>query len=422
MSSKTEQKIRVIITDNIPLYPPIQGGSHRIFNLYNPLPHNFVLNYIGAASHRIEPVSARINELIIPASNSDKVNHLLIDLLGQNKKWLRGGSLYDYGLRFVLRFNKRFRHEMDKLAKGSDVLIASHPWFFTFIKKYKDKILVYDSHNCEYELLKRRMTGFLWGEIMIFWAKLIEKEACERSYLVLACSQNDKEQLMKYYKIKANKIYVIPNPVDTSKVKPASLQEKARAKAELGLKGKKTVLFIATNFFANNAAADFIVDELAKNMPNFTFLFAGSVKTHFEKTREELPENVVLYGRIPQEDLMNVLMASDIAINPVMHGSGICIKTLDYMAAGIPIVSTQRGMRGINAKNKEHALICKLKDFKDSIVLLYKDQSLRNRLVKNSLLAVKKEFDCKVISQKLAGILERALDEHTTTPKAKTKK
>lgn len=410
MSAKKEKEndIRVLITDNIPLYPPLQGGSHRIYTLYTPLPKNFILNYIGAASHKIEPVRARINELIIPASSSDKVNHLLIDLFGQNKKWLKGGSLYDLGLRFVLKFNRRFKDEMDQLAKESDILIASHPWFFTFIKKYKDKILIYDSHNCEYELLKRKMNTFPFGKIMVFWTKLVEREACRKSTLLLACSERDKKQLMKYYGLKGKEIHVIPNPVNTQEVKPASQKGKAESKKKLGLEGKTTVLFVATNFFANNAAADFIIDELAKRMPSFTFLFVGDVKTHFERTRENLPENVILYGRIPQEKFLLVLKATDLAINPVQYGSGICIKTLDYMAAGLPIVSTPRGMRGIRAQKDKHAIICEWKDFRKKIMMLDKNRKLQKKIIDNARKLVKKEFDAKVVNRRLAKILENA--------------
>jgi len=409
---KKKKEIGILITDNIPLYPPIQGGSHRIYNLYNPLPKKFVLNYIGAASHRIKPINARISELVVQVTDSDKINHFLVGFFGQNKKWLRGGSLYDLGLRFVLKFNKNFRKEMDRLAEKSDILIASHPWFFTLIKKYKDKILIYDSHNCEYELLKRKMKGFLLGEIMISWSKRIEREACRKSTLLLACSGRDKKQLMKYYGLKNKEIHVIPNPVNTEEVRLASQKEQAEARKKLGLEGRKTVLFIATNFFANNVAADFVVDKLAKKMPDFTFLFVGSIKTHFEVTQKKLPKNVVVYGRIPQEELLKTLRATDIAINPVRYGSGICIKSLDYMAAGIPIVSTPRGMRGIPAKNKKHAIICELKGFRANIRALYNNKQLNKRMVKNARVLVKKEFDSRVVAGRLARIFEKAMKKY----------
>ena len=412
MSAKKEKKIKVLITDNIHLYPPLQGGPHRIYTLYNPLPDKFVLNYLGAASHKIKPVKARINELVIPAAKSDKINHFLVYLFGQNKKWLKGGSSYDLGLRFILKFNRRFKKNMDGLAKESDILIASHPWFFTFIKKYKDKILIYDSHNCEYELLKKKMNSFLLGKIMVFWTKMVEKEACKKSNLLIACSERDKRQLIKYYGLKGKEIHVISNPVNTQEVKPASQKEKTESKKKLGLKGKRTVLFVATNFFANNAAADFIIDELAKKMPNFTFIFVGDVKTHFERTRENLPKNVILYGKVPQEQFLIVLRATDIAINPVLYGSGICIKTLDYMAAGLPVVSTPRGIRGIHAQNNKHAVICDWKDFRKKIIILYKNNKLQSKLIDNARKLVKKEFDAKIVSRKLAIILEKAKKEN----------
>jgi glycosyltransferase involved in cell wall biosynthesis len=408
-NTKEKKQIKVLITDNIPLYPPIQGGSHRIYHLYKPLPERFVINYLGATSHRIEPIKARINELIIPASESDKINKMLVAVLGQNKKWLRGGSLYDLGMRLVLKFNKRFMREVDKLAEESDVLIASHPWFFTVIKKHKDKALIYDSHNCEYELLKHRMSGFMLGRIMLACTKRVEKEACRKSDLILACSETDKRQLMEYYHIDDNKIEVMPNPVNTKDIRPASAKEKESAKKKLGLEGRTTVLFIATNFFANNSAADFIVDELAKKMPELTFLIVGTVKTHFDRTRKELLDNIVLFGRVEQEKLLTILRATDIAINPVMTGSGICIKSLDYMAAGLPIVSTSIGMRGIATKDGVHAVICEPSSFRKNLKRINDNPRLHALLAKNARKLAEQEFDAGVISKRLAVILEKCV-------------
>ena len=37
----------------------------------------------------------------------------------------------------------------------------------------------------------------------------------------------------------------------------------------------------------------------------------------------------------------------DLAINPVTTGSGTNLKMLDYMAAGVPVLSTPHGARGL---------------------------------------------------------------------------
>jgi glycosyltransferase involved in cell wall biosynthesis len=46
------------------------------------------------------------------------------------------------------------------------------------------------------------------------------------------------------------------------------------------------------------------------------------------------------------EDLSRVLAASDVALNPVTFGSGSNLKLPEYLAAGLPVVTTPIGMRG----------------------------------------------------------------------------
>jgi glycosyltransferase involved in cell wall biosynthesis len=138
-------------------------------------------------------------------------------------------------------------------------------------------------------------------------------------------------------------------------------------------------------------------------------LIAGSVKTHLERTKKILPQNVIVFGRVEQDKLLEIMRASDIAINPVATGSVICIKSLDYMAAGIPIVSTPVGMRGIPAKDKVHAMICGLESFDSSIRRLMKDGLLRKSMSANSRRLVEKEFDVNVVSRRLGAIIEKTL-------------
>jgi glycosyltransferase involved in cell wall biosynthesis len=51
------------------------------------------------------------------------------------------------------------------------------------------------------------------------------------------------------------------------------------------------------------------------------------------------------------------LKAADLAVVPLLEGGGTRMKIIDYFAAGIPVISTAKGIEGIPAVNGEHALI-----------------------------------------------------------------
>jgi hypothetical protein len=103
-------------------------------------------------------------------------------------------------------------------------------------------------------------------------------------------------------------------------------------------------IFIGSSYGPNIQAADFIAQKLAPTMPNVTFVIAGGVG---QGMKSALP-NVCITGRLSEDDKISWLRASDIAINPMMSGSGTNIKMFDFMAMGLPAVTTETGARGID--------------------------------------------------------------------------
>ncbi|NHW88881.1 MAG: glycosyltransferase family 4 protein [Archaeoglobales archaeon] len=57
------------------------------------------------------------------------------------------------------------------------------------------------------------------------------------------------------------------------------------------------------------------------------------------------------------DDIYELLVASDIAIVPILSGSGTRVKIMDYLNVGLPIVTTKKGIEGIEAENGKHAII-----------------------------------------------------------------
>jgi glycosyltransferase involved in cell wall biosynthesis/GT2 family glycosyltransferase len=121
-----------------------------------------------------------------------------------------------------------------------------------------------------------------------------------------------------------------------------------------------------------------------------------------------LPPNVDLLGVIPQEQLYTVLRASDIALNPVMMGSGTNLKLLQYMAAGLPIISTQAGIRGIE-RGAEVCLVTERVLFADALDVLLKDSELRRGLGKLAREEAERSYDWTVVTERAAQGVTKSL-------------
>jgi glycosyltransferase involved in cell wall biosynthesis len=132
-------------------------------------------------------------------------------------------------------------------------------------------------------------------------------------------------------------------------------------KKKLKLRGSKAAIFLGTDYPPNVEAATFIITEVAPYIPEVDFIIAGSVGQG--RGSSDLPGNVTVTGFLTEETKLEFLLASDVGVNPMLSGSGTNIKMFDFMAAGLPIVSTDVGGRGIEQGSYRAIRICEPKDF-----------------------------------------------------------
>ena len=73
------------------------------------------------------------------------------------------------------------------------------------------------------------------------------------------------------------------------------------------------------------------------------------------------------------------------AVVPLRSGSGIAMKLLDAMRAGVPVVSTSAGARGLAVRDGEELLLADgAEALADAILRLARDETLRQRLVSSA--------------------------------------
>lgn len=77
------------------------------------------------------------------------------------------------------------------------------------------------------------------------------------------------------------------------------------------------------------------------------------------------------------------LAAADVFVNPVRHGAGVNIKMVEAMAAGLPVVTTPVGARGLHWRDGEHLVVAEgVTGFRDAVVGLLDDPARRSALAK----------------------------------------
>lgn len=109
--------------------------------------------------------------------------------------------------------------------------------------------------------------------------------------------------------------------------------------------------FIASGNHLNRQALKAFLDGAADNLAEglYELVIAGAVC-------DDLPEMPGLSSLGRVEDLDDFYGAVDLAINPMAHGTGLKIKTIEALQYGVPLVSTACGFDGLSSSESEHCL------------------------------------------------------------------
>lgn len=398
-SNFSHKKIKIVVTDTAILYPPKWGGPKRIWNLFSNFSKElFDIDYVGldlssiGSSYKVKKIAPNFREFLIGLPKFSKIWNFFESVFLNDLEL----PLFSYLMPHTV---KEFNYIFKNLKK--DIIICSHPWSGMCVEKNDSELFIYDAHNCEYNLMKQLVGESFLGKIISRRVRNIEEQVCEKSDIILVCSEEDKKIFKKFYGINDNKFKVVSN--GTIIGDSFSGQNKKYAKRLLQLNQKPMVLFIGSYYKPNVEAATFIVEELADKLKDLNFVIGGSVKNHFNKRK--LSSNVKLFPevgyRCDEEEVKLLLKASDVAVNPIISGSGTSIKLLDYLSSGIPTVTTLIGKRGYSFENKEEVYVVALDNFPKAIREILENRKLYNKLSKLGRKAVANNYNWKKISRRL---------------------
>ncbi|WP_419897276.1 glycosyltransferase [Roseomonas sp. USHLN139] len=115
--------------------------------------------------------------------------------------------------------------------------------------------------------------------------------------------------------------------------------------------------------------------------------------------------NIVLHGRVA--DLAGFLDQADIGINPVYYGGGLKIKTVEYLARGIPSVLTEEAVFGIEGgAGTAYRLARSRSEFVGHLLALIEDPAGRARCAAAAFAFGRQQFGRAVSRRALQAIAD----------------
>lgn len=345
--NQNDKKLKVAVFDMQPIDPPVGGGRLRLLGLYHNLGEDIDCTYIGSydwpgESFRKHNITSGLQEIDIPLS--DEHHKAARELSFQ----AGGKTVIDISFSKLGNLSTDYLKIARENIKVADVVVFSHPWVYPLLEHdiRPEQTVIYDSQNVE---------GFLRAQLLDeansveseLLRSVIEDELslCRRADIVFVCSFEDGLRFNRLYRINASKMRVVPNGVMAFSYDVPDHTKRSLAKQALNIQDWHLVaVFIGSAYGPNVEAANFIIDDIAPNVPDVLFVIAGGVGSQVAASRN----NIHITGMLSEEDKALWLTASDIAINPMFSGSGTNIKMFDFMAFALPVITTPTGARGID--------------------------------------------------------------------------
>ena len=149
---------------------------------------------------------------------------------------------------------------------------------------------------------------------------------------------------------------------------------------------------------------ELVLPQIRAVIPGASFSVVGANPPD-ELLRYGNSESVIVTGYL--EDPGPYLAASEVFVAPLISGTGIKIKVLEAMAAGVPVVANDIAMQGIPAQaNRDYLHAQSVDEFAIQVVKVLQDVQLRTALAESARKLVASRFSLSSAQMRQQSFIE----------------
>ncbi|MGF6210326.1 glycosyltransferase family 4 protein [Comamonas sp. 4034] len=396
----TINKKLIGVFSTYPIYPPKGGGQARVFYLCKELEKEYCV-------HVVCLVDGSQCEETIQISSNFKITNIPANKGFSEEDWKMyqssGIPSTDIVMSYFFDENSRYIEVAKKLIKQADVLVAEQCYTYPLIYKYgESKPKVYNSQNVEYVLKEQMLASAKNKDKLLKYVHDAEFSACNSAELIIYCSKSDEQKMKEVYpEYIGHFSEVVKNGADLSSISYLTSNERKSLRHRLGINGV-VAIFIAS-WHEPNIEAVRSLSVIAQKTPHINYLIVGTVGDYFSNNPEKLSRNLHFTGLVTVEEKDILLQSADIAVNPMLTGSGTNIKMFDYLAAGLPVVSTPVGARGIEDIH-QNAFVCDLDEFPE-----YINRALKQKIKYSRRSFIQENYSWKSVGDSYRSAISKLL-------------
>ncbi len=396
-------------------YPPTKGRKQlRTFHLLQYLAARHQVTLLTqrdeeVTEEEIEILSDRVAELVIFAAETAAEPVKLIDKAKRLGTFIQQGTppkiLDNYSEAIATWVKKAVADQKFDVitCEGSlDEIYIDPQWReelgvvlnlqFSEYGQYKQQLETKDSGN------------ELKAQINLGWRKRYEQAYLEKFKAIVTLTPKDRRILQEL--VSESSITVIPNGVDLAKF-PRRITNQ----------GGQRIVFVGNmdrpvNIDAARFLALEIFPEIRSRYPEAALELVGAKPVDAVKELNKLT-GVIVTGKVTS--VVEYLHWATVCVIPIRQGFGLKNRTLEAMAAGVPVVGSDRALAGLEVDGPGVPLRAMraniLEEYIYAIGRLFSEPKLREKLSENGRLLVEQEYTWDKLGQKYEQVLLKAISK-----------
>lgn len=231
---------------------------------------------------------------------------------------------------------------------------------------------------------------------------------CNSADRIVVNSKFMRDNVVNWYRIKHDKIVVIPNGID--------LERFTGNDDRIMLEGDPSILYFG--HLQRLKGVDILIQAIAKlrsELPNIKLHFVGGGNSRYYALlakKEGVEKHVIFHGWAKQSMVASYYKSADICVFPSRH-EGFGIVILEAMASGMPVIASDipsfreiisDGIDGRLFKSEDADALSK------AVIALYRDPHLRKELSRNAFEKAT-EYSWENIADKYISLYKCLCDE-----------
>lgn len=355
---------KALVLSTFAVSPTVGGGQRRVRYLTRQLARHADVTVLALAGDQPDTsrrtIELGLEQVVVPRTQQHRDAETEITRLAEL-------PIDDITCGVLWEATPGFTTELDRQLSTADIVICSHPFLSpSLLGRLGDTPLVYDCHNAEADFKDSVLARTPAGDWLRSRVRESEYFATANASKVIACTSNDVPALQRLVpSIAETDIFdIVANGVDLDALPYRNDDQHVAFRSELLAlidaddltnavgEGPPIAVFVGSWHPPNLEAAQLIL-EASQLLHDWIFILAGS---HTISINTSEYANVYALPEFAEESLYPILAGADVALNPMASGGGSNLKLYDYLAVGVPVLTTAIGARGLAGADAKDVL------------------------------------------------------------------